>query len=162
MPPANIAVGTGAVGPGAWVPADSIVRVGTGAPAGDLAAAAARALAAAAGRSLVMVVRDAHRYPAAQALVTMLLAARPDAVVVEMGLRLWRPRGGGYVASLRGGAGAAAGGRGGPRPRPPAGRDSTRRPAGLPAGPPRGDGSRPTYGFRPERRPCALRAVSRR
>jgi beta-N-acetylhexosaminidase len=39
----------------------------------------------------VVVVRDAHRYPAARDVVTSLLAARPDAVVVEMGLPVWRP-----------------------------------------------------------------------
>jgi len=39
----------------------------------------------------VVVVRDAHRYQAARDVVTRLLAARPDAVVVEMGLPVWRP-----------------------------------------------------------------------
>src|SRR5581483_11181690 len=96
VPPANIAVGPVPWGLAPWAPADSLIRVGTGAPARDLAAAAGRALAAAAGRSLVVVVRDAHRHPAAQALVTRLLAARPDTVVVEMGLPVWRPPGGGY------------------------------------------------------------------
>jgi beta-N-acetylhexosaminidase len=45
------------------------------------------------------VVRDAHRYPGARDLVTRLLAARPDAVVVEMGLPIWQPPHGGYVAT---------------------------------------------------------------
>ncbi len=31
--------------------------------------------------------------------MTRLLAARPDAIVVEMGLPLWRPPGGGYLAT---------------------------------------------------------------
>jgi beta-N-acetylhexosaminidase len=107
VPPANIAVGPVPWGLAPWAPADSLIRVGTGAPGSDLAAAAGRALATAAGRSLVVVVRDAHRHPAAQALVTMLLAARPDTVVVEMGLPVWRPPGGGYVATY--GAGRSSG-----------------------------------------------------
>jgi beta-N-acetylhexosaminidase len=36
-------------------------------------------------------VRDAHRDPATTSLVTELLTARPDLVLVEMGLPLWRP-----------------------------------------------------------------------
>jgi beta-N-acetylhexosaminidase len=43
------------------------------------------------GRSLFVVVRDAHRYPTAQDLVRLLLTARPDAVIVEMGLPVWHP-----------------------------------------------------------------------
>jgi beta-N-acetylhexosaminidase len=63
-------------------------------------ATAADLLAAAAGRSLVLVVRDAHRSPATQHLVTSVLAERPDAVVVEMGLPVWRPPAGAvYVAT---------------------------------------------------------------
>jgi beta-N-acetylhexosaminidase len=91
VPPANIAVGLVPWGLEPWVPADSIVRLGVGAGAGELAQAADGALAAAAGRPLVVVVRDAHRYQAARDVVTRLLAARPDAVVVEMGLPVWRP-----------------------------------------------------------------------
>ena len=52
-----------------------------------------------ADRSLIIEVRDAHRYPAATGLVTRLLAARPDAVVVEMGLPVWRPPADHYLAS---------------------------------------------------------------
>ena len=56
--------------------------------------------AAAAGRSLVAVVRDAHRDQNTRALVNALLAARPDLVLVEMGLPLWRPpEGTSYVAT---------------------------------------------------------------
>ncbi len=91
VPPANIAVGMVPWGLEPWVPADSIVRLGVGAGPGELARAADGALAAAAGRPLVVVVRDAHRYRAARDVVTRLLAARPDAVVVEMGLPVWRP-----------------------------------------------------------------------
>ncbi|MEU9835382.1 glycoside hydrolase family 3 N-terminal domain-containing protein [Streptosporangium sp. NPDC048047] len=43
-------------------------------------------LVAAAGRPLVAVVRDAHRHAWQTAVLEHLLAARPDAVVVEMGL----------------------------------------------------------------------------
>jgi beta-N-acetylhexosaminidase len=89
------------------VPADSIVRVAVGAPASDLAAAADSALAAAADRSLVVVVRDAHRHRATRDTVTRLLTARPDTVVVEMGLPVWQPPSGAYVATY--GAAEASG-----------------------------------------------------
>jgi beta-N-acetylhexosaminidase len=39
-----------------------------------------------AGRPLVVVVRDAHRHPWMSGAVVRVLAARPDAIVVEMGL----------------------------------------------------------------------------
>lgn len=125
VPPANIAVGAVPWGLGSWVPQDSVRRITmasvaagpAGIPADDAIAGsepgpllrkgagaeedrtAELALAAAAGRSLVIVVRDAHRYPAARDLVCRLLAARPDAVVVEMGLPVWRPPSGGHVAT---------------------------------------------------------------
>jgi beta-N-acetylhexosaminidase len=44
-------------------------------------------------------VRDAHRYPTATGLVSLLLAARPDAAVIEMGLPVWRPASATYLAS---------------------------------------------------------------
>ena len=59
---------------------------------------AAEILAAAAGRSLVLVVRDAHRSESTQDLVTSVLADRPDAVLVEMGLPVWQPPAGRYRA----------------------------------------------------------------
>jgi beta-N-acetylhexosaminidase len=99
VPPVSIVVGTVPWGLAAWVPDDSIVRVAASSATSDLAAAADAALAAAEGRPLVIVVRDAHRYPGARDLVTRLLAARPDAVVVEMGLPIWQPPHGGYVAT---------------------------------------------------------------
>ncbi|MFC6084413.1 glycoside hydrolase family 3 protein [Sphaerisporangium aureirubrum] len=43
-------------------------------------------LGPAAGRPLVIVVRDAHRHPWQTSALDLLLGARPDAVVVEMGL----------------------------------------------------------------------------
>ncbi|MBP2702848.1 glycoside hydrolase family 3 protein [Microbispora sp. RL4-1S] len=45
-----------------------------------------RALGGAAGRPLVIVVRDAHRHPWQIDLLERMLAARPDGIVVEMGL----------------------------------------------------------------------------
>jgi len=76
---------------GADLTAGVVRPLGVGAVAGEPAQAADGALAAAAGRPLAVVVRDAHRYPAARDVVTRLLAARPDAVVVEMGLPVWQP-----------------------------------------------------------------------
>ena len=81
----NIAAGRFGWGLGPWVPAGSIRRV----DAGD--GEAAGILAAAAGRSLVAVVRDAHRDANTRSLVSTLLAARPDTVLVEMGLPRWQP-----------------------------------------------------------------------
>ena len=64
------------------------------------AASAAGILAAAAGRSLVAVVRDAHRDEGARSLIGVLLAARPDLILVEMGLPFWRPpEGTSYLAT---------------------------------------------------------------
>jgi beta-N-acetylhexosaminidase len=81
----NIAAGRFGWGLGPWVPAGSVRRVN----AGDDEAAAI--LAAAAGRSLVAVVRDAHRDANTRSLVSALLTARPDTVLVEMGLPRWQP-----------------------------------------------------------------------
>jgi beta-N-acetylhexosaminidase len=61
---------------------------------------AAGILAAAAGRSLVAVVRDAHRDEQTRSLVSALLATRPDLILVEMGLPFWRPpEGTSYLAT---------------------------------------------------------------
>jgi beta-N-acetylhexosaminidase len=81
----NIAAGRFGWGLGPWVPTDSVRRVNAG--DGD----AAVILAAATGRSLVAVVRDAHRDANTFSLVSALLAARPDTVLVEMGLPRWQP-----------------------------------------------------------------------
>jgi beta-N-acetylhexosaminidase len=48
----------------------------------------------------VLVVRDAHRSPATQALVASFLAERPDTVLVEMGLPYWQPPPGSCQAYL--------------------------------------------------------------
>jgi beta-N-acetylhexosaminidase len=86
-PRENIAAGQFTWGLSPWVPADSVRRVHVRGGAGF----AAGILEASAGRSLVLVVRDAHRDPATSSMVTELLTARPDLVLVEMGLPLWRP-----------------------------------------------------------------------
>ena len=99
VPPSNMAAGLVPWGIGPWLPAGSTRQVSTATPAGQLPQVAAGLLAEAAGRSLIIVVRDAHRYPAANGLVSMLLAARPDAVLVEMGLPVWRPPAATYLAS---------------------------------------------------------------
>jgi beta-N-acetylhexosaminidase len=100
VPPDNMAAGAVPWGLGAWVRPDSLRRISTGAAPGELAASIAGLLADAADRSLVVVVRDAHRYPAAADVVSAILAARPDAVVVEMGLPVWRPPAGLYLATF--------------------------------------------------------------
>jgi beta-N-acetylhexosaminidase len=56
-------------------------------------------LETAAGRPLVITVRDAHRYPWMTAAVRQMLAARPDAVVVELGLPGPAPLGAAYLAT---------------------------------------------------------------
>ena len=57
-------------------------------PAAGDGAAAGSILAASAGRPLVLAVRDAR---SALGLVSDVLAARPDAVIVEMGVPAWTP-----------------------------------------------------------------------
>jgi beta-N-acetylhexosaminidase len=95
----NIAVGDVPWGLRPWVPDASIQRIPAGLAVADAAAVIRAALARAAGRGLIVVVRDAHRYPAAQAVVAGLAAARPDTVVLEMGLPLWIPPVGVHVAT---------------------------------------------------------------
>jgi len=87
-PVPNIAAGDARWGLDAWAPAGNSRRV---AAAPDPGQAAAAALKAAAGRSLVLAVRDAHRSPDTRHLVTAVLAERPDTVLVEMGLPYWQP-----------------------------------------------------------------------
>jgi beta-N-acetylhexosaminidase len=97
-PQRNIAVGAVPWGLGPWLH-DGVYQIDTGPGEDDRAGAIEDVLARAVGRPLVVVVRDAHRHPATRAVTTALLAARPDAVVVEMGLPVWRPASGGYVAT---------------------------------------------------------------
>ena len=111
-PRENIAAGRFGWGLGPWAPVDSVHRVsasgrplnGSGSAlaegAGSGKVDAAGILAAAAGRSLVAVVRDAHRDESARSLIGVLLAARPDLILVEMGLPFWRPpEGTSYLAT---------------------------------------------------------------
>ncbi|HUB40246.1 MAG TPA: glycoside hydrolase family 3 N-terminal domain-containing protein [Streptosporangiaceae bacterium] len=99
VPPSNLAVGPVPWGLHSYVPAGSYREISTGTPADGLAGAVASILAEARGRTLIIVVRDAHRHPAAAGAADLMLAARPDAVLVEMGLPVWRPAAGGYVAT---------------------------------------------------------------
>jgi beta-N-acetylhexosaminidase len=93
-PGENFAAGQFGWGLGPWAPAGSVRRIH---PAG---ASVADLLASAAGRSLVAVVRDAHRDHATRSLIADLLAGRPDTVLVEMGLPLWHPADGtSYLAT---------------------------------------------------------------
>ncbi|MEU9375223.1 glycoside hydrolase family 3 protein [Streptomyces sp. NPDC048255] len=62
-------------------------------------ASAGEVLAAAGDRTVVAVVRDAHRHPWMAEAVDALVAARPDTVVVEMGLPRTEPRGALYIAT---------------------------------------------------------------
>jgi beta-N-acetylhexosaminidase len=95
----NIAVGGVPWGLGPWLPAAAIQRVPAGLAEPGVPALVDAAVARAAGRPVIIVVRDAHRYPVSRAMVTCLLQARPDAAVVEMGLPLWRPPGGVHIAT---------------------------------------------------------------
>jgi beta-N-acetylhexosaminidase len=64
-------------------------------------ASAASLIAAAVGRPLVVVVRDLHRIDWHSSVLAVLAAARPDLVVVEMGVPAARPYGvRGYVATF--------------------------------------------------------------
>jgi beta-N-acetylhexosaminidase len=82
--PANIAAGAVPWGVGAPLRALATTATTARVPEGDDHAVAS-ALVAAADRPLVVVVRDAHRRPAQAAALATLAAARPDAVVVDMG-----------------------------------------------------------------------------
>ncbi|HTT52449.1 MAG TPA: glycoside hydrolase family 3 N-terminal domain-containing protein [Streptosporangiaceae bacterium] len=97
--PENIAVGSVPWGLAPWVPASRLQRAPASLADGETVAVIDAALAGSHGRPLVVVVRDAHRHPAARAVVTGLLAARPDAVVVDMGLPYWQPPGGLHLST---------------------------------------------------------------
>ena len=97
--PENIAVGSVPWGLAPWVPAGRLQRAPASLADGETVPVIDAALAESVGRPLIVVVRDAHRHPAAQAVVTGLLAARPDVVVLDMGLPFWQPPGGLHVAT---------------------------------------------------------------
>jgi beta-N-acetylhexosaminidase len=83
--PANIAAGPVPWGLAAPLAAADPTTTAERLPESADPDAVAGALAAAAHRPLVIVVRDAERRPAQTALLDSLLAARPDAIVVDMG-----------------------------------------------------------------------------
>ncbi|MFD7835803.1 glycoside hydrolase family 3 protein [Streptomyces sp. NPDC059761] len=96
-PVANIAVGDETP----WGVAAELAALVPGTASGVYSegAVAAAVLAAAGSRTVVAVVRDEHRHPwMAQALDT-LIAARPDTVVVEMGVPRATPRGALHIAT---------------------------------------------------------------
>ncbi|MEU1817411.1 glycoside hydrolase family 3 N-terminal domain-containing protein [Streptomyces roseifaciens] len=97
-PLANIAVGDETP----WGVGAELARLLPGTETGTYGHDAARAsdvLEAAGGRRIVAVVRDAHRHGWMAEALDALLAARPDTVVVEMGLNEAPVRGGLHIAT---------------------------------------------------------------
>ncbi|MFE6824328.1 glycoside hydrolase family 3 protein [Streptomyces sp. NPDC057690] len=96
-PVANIAVGDETP----WGVAAELGRLLPGTQTGSFAGADAghAALVAAGGRRIVAVVRDEHRHPWMAAALDTLLTARPDTVVVEMGVPQAPPRGALHIAT---------------------------------------------------------------
>ncbi|MGW5020743.1 glycoside hydrolase family 3 protein [Streptomyces cacaoi] len=98
-PLANIAVGDETP----WGPAAELERMVPGTSTASFGStdgdAAARVLDAAEGRPVVAVVRDMHRHPWMAQAVDRLIAARPDTVVVEMGVPQSAPRGALHLAT---------------------------------------------------------------
>jgi beta-N-acetylhexosaminidase len=106
-PRENIAAGRFTWGLGPWTATGGVRRV-SAVGSGEAPSDAAEILAAAAGRSLVVAVRDAHRDQSTRSLVNALLAARPDLVLVEMGLPVWQPPEGTRYLSTYGASRASA------------------------------------------------------
>ncbi|NDZ81512.1 glycoside hydrolase family 3 protein, partial [Streptomyces sp. SID10853] len=96
-PGANIAVGDETPWGIAAELAALLPGTGTGGYGAD--SAPADVLSAAGERTIVAVVRDAHRHPWMTDALDALLAARPDTVVVEMGVPRAQPRGALYLAT---------------------------------------------------------------
>ncbi|MBT2406730.1 MULTISPECIES: glycoside hydrolase family 3 protein [unclassified Streptomyces] len=96
-PVANVAVGDETP----WGVAGELAALAPGTESGvyPQGSAAGDILAAAGGRTVVAVVRDAHRHPWMTEALDALVAARPDTVVVEMGLPRAEPRGVLYIAT---------------------------------------------------------------
>ncbi|MER5980872.1 glycoside hydrolase family 3 protein [Streptomyces sp. NPDC001857] len=96
-PVANIAVGDETP----WGLAAELARLLPGTRTGGFTGEdAGRAASAAAGeRRIVAVVRDEHRHPWMAKALDVLLAARPDTIVVEMGVPQSPPRGALHVAT---------------------------------------------------------------
>ncbi|MFJ1971929.1 glycoside hydrolase family 3 protein [Streptomyces sp. NPDC087903] len=96
-PVANIAVGAETP----WGVAAELSRLLPGTETGSFSGedAGQHALAAAGGSRVVAVVRDEHRHPWMATALDTLLAARPDTIVVEMGLPQATPRGALHIAT---------------------------------------------------------------
>ncbi|MFC9587410.1 glycoside hydrolase family 3 protein [Streptomyces yangpuensis] len=96
-PVANIAVGDETP----WGPAAELAELLPGTASGfyPQGATAGEILAAAGERTVVAVVRDAHRHPWMTEVLDALVEARPDTVVVEMGLPRAEPRGALHIAT---------------------------------------------------------------
>ncbi|WP_217167595.1 glycoside hydrolase family 3 protein [Streptomyces sp. AC512_CC834] len=96
-PVANIAVGDETP----WGIAAELFRLLPGTETGSFSGpdAGNEALAAAGPRRIVAVVRDEHRHPWMAAALDVLLAARPDTIVVEMGVPRAEPRGAVHLAT---------------------------------------------------------------
>ncbi|MGW1267966.1 glycoside hydrolase family 3 protein [Streptomyces sp. NPDC002491] len=96
-PVANIAVGDETP----WGMAAELNRLLPGTETGSFAGpdAGHATLVAAGGRRIVAVVRDEHRHPWMTAALDTVLAARPDTVVVEMGVPQAPPRGVLHIAT---------------------------------------------------------------
>ncbi|CAL9454343.1 Beta-hexosaminidase [Streptomyces sp. enrichment culture] len=96
-PAPNIAVGDETP----WGVAAELCRLLPGTETGGFTGpdAGAEVLRAAGERRIVAVVRDEHRHPWMAAALDALLAARPDTVVVEMGVPQSPPRGALHLAT---------------------------------------------------------------
>ncbi|MCG7204531.1 glycoside hydrolase family 3 protein [Streptomyces arenae] len=96
-PVANIAVGTETP----WGVAAELTRLLPGTETGTFAGedAGHAALVAAGDRRIVAVVRDEHRHPWMSGALDVLLKARPDTIVVEMGVPQAPPRGALHIAT---------------------------------------------------------------
>ncbi|MFE7755171.1 glycoside hydrolase family 3 protein [Streptomyces sp. NPDC057429] len=98
-PVANIAVGDETP----WGVAAELARVLPGTRTdtygGGSEDPAAEVLRAAGEQRIVAVVRDEHRHPWMSAVLDTLVAARPDTIVVEMGLPEAPPRGAPHIAT---------------------------------------------------------------
>ncbi|MFF8590949.1 glycoside hydrolase family 3 protein [Streptomyces sp. NPDC015220] len=96
-PVANIAVGDETP----WGVAAELLSLLPGTRTGSFTGedAGPAALAAAGERRVVAVVRDEHRHPWMAAALDTLIAARPDTVVVEMGVPQAAPRGALHIAT---------------------------------------------------------------
>ncbi|MGW8781556.1 glycoside hydrolase family 3 protein [Streptomyces sp. NPDC055796] len=96
-PVANIAVGDETP----WGVAAELAALVPGTASGVFpeGATAAEVLAAAGERTIVLVVRDEHRHPWMAAAVEALVEARPETVVVEMGVPRAEPRGALHIAT---------------------------------------------------------------